>query len=130
MINFLLGKALLSLLFYTNNRYFFTTFPKFLSLLFPYFFVEGHLKVWGLKSRGVICISMWLVGGMPLTLASQQVGHVLIVPIKSFKFFLARSVLKNLTLIRPLNFSVFKSAPFWWFYCYNFYHANFDKKID
>ena len=49
--------------FYTNNLYFFTTFPKFLSLLFPYFFVEGHLKAWGLKSRGVICISMWLVGG-------------------------------------------------------------------
>ena len=31
---------------------------------------------------GVICISMWPVGGSPLTLASQQVGHVLIVPIK------------------------------------------------
>ena len=34
-----LGKALLSLLFYTNNP-----FSKFLSPLFPYFFVEGHLK--------------------------------------------------------------------------------------
>ena len=41
---FVLGKALLSLLFYTNNPYFFTTFFKFLYLLFPYFFVEGHLK--------------------------------------------------------------------------------------
>ena len=95
MINFVLGKALLSLLFYTNNRNFFTTFPKFLSLLFPYFFVEGHLKAWGLKSRGVICIFMWLVGGPPLTLASQQVGHVLVVPIKSLKNFLARSFFIN-----------------------------------
>ena len=79
MIDFVLGKALLSLLFYTNNSYFFTTFLKFLSLLF---FVEGYLKAWGLKNRGVIYISMWLVWGSPLTLASQQVGHVLIVPIK------------------------------------------------
>ena len=92
MINFVLGNALLSLLFYTNNPDFVTTFPKFLLLLFPYFFVEGHLKAWGLKSRGVMCISMWLVGGSPLTLASQQVGHVLIVPIKSLKFFLACSL--------------------------------------
>ena len=31
--------------FYTNNPYFFTTyFSKFLSLLFPYFFIEGHMK--------------------------------------------------------------------------------------
>ena len=81
MINFVLGKALLSLLFFTP------IIPTF-SLLFPnfyrYFFVEGHLKAWGLKSRGVICISMWLVkgGGAPLTLASQQVDHVLIVPIR------------------------------------------------
>ena len=30
--------------------------------------------------------------GSPLTLASQQVGHVLIIPIKSLKFFLAPSV--------------------------------------
>ena len=98
MINFVLGKALLSLLFYTNNPYFFTTFPKCLALLFPYFFVEGHLKAWGgggLKSRGVMWISMWLVGGSPLTFASQQVGHVLIVPIKSIKFFLASSVFIN-----------------------------------
>ena len=42
-------KALLSLLFYTNNPYFFTSFPKFLSLLFPYFFVERHLKALGAK---------------------------------------------------------------------------------
>ena len=41
---FVLGKALLSLLFYTDNPYFLTTFSKFLFLLFPYFFVEGHLK--------------------------------------------------------------------------------------
>ena len=34
-------------------------------------------------------------GGSPLTLASQQVGHVLIVPIKSLKIFLARSVFIN-----------------------------------
>ena len=95
MINFVLGKALLSLLFYTNNPYFFTTFPKFLSLVFPSFFVERHLKALGAKSRGVICISMWLVGGSPLTFASQQVSHVLIVPIKSLKIFLAHSVFIN-----------------------------------
>ena len=50
--------------------------------------------------------------GSPLTLASQQGGgggHVLIIPIKSFKFFLARSVFRNQTLIRLLNISVFKS---------------------
>ena len=41
---FVLIKALLFLLFYTDNPYFFTTFSNFLSLLFPYFFVEGHLK--------------------------------------------------------------------------------------
>ena len=41
---FILGIALLSLLFYTDNPYFFTTFSKFLSILFLYFFVEGHLK--------------------------------------------------------------------------------------
>ena len=95
MINFVLGKALLSLLFYTNNPYFFTTFPNFFIATFPHFFVEGHLKTWGLKSRGVIGISMWLEGGSPLTLASQQVCLVLIVPIKSLKFFLARSVFIN-----------------------------------
>ena len=33
-MNFVLGKALLSLLFYIDNPYFFTTFSKFLSLLF------------------------------------------------------------------------------------------------
>ena len=48
--------------------------------------------------------------GSQLTLASQQVGHVLIVPIKSLNFFLARSVFINQTLIRPLYFSVFKSC--------------------
>ena len=95
MINFVLGKALLSLLFYINNPYFFTTFPKFLSLLFHHLFVEGRLKAWGLEIRGVICISMWLEGGSPLTLASQKVCHVLIVPIKSLKNFLARSVFIN-----------------------------------
>ena len=56
-----------------------------------------------------ICISIWLEGGSPLTLASQQVCHVLIAPIKSLKNFRARSVFINETLIRPLNFSVFKS---------------------
>ena len=44
VMNFIFGKALLSLLFYTDNPYFFTTFSKFLSLLFPYFSVDGHLK--------------------------------------------------------------------------------------
>ena len=40
-MNFELGKALLSLLFYTDNPYFYTPFfPKFYS----YFFVEEHLK--------------------------------------------------------------------------------------
>ena len=38
---------------------FFTPIIPTFSLLFPdfyrYFFVEGHLKAWGLKSRGVIC---------------------------------------------------------------------------
>ena len=43
-MNFELVKSLLSLLFYTFNPYFFTTFSKFVSLLFPYFFVEEHLK--------------------------------------------------------------------------------------
>ena len=43
-MNFVLGKALLSLLFSTDNPYFFTTFSEFLSLLFPYFSVDGHLK--------------------------------------------------------------------------------------
>ena len=49
-MNFNLGKALLSLLFYTNNPYFFTTFSKFVSLLFPYFSVDEHLKAWCLAS--------------------------------------------------------------------------------
>ena len=35
---FVLGKALL---FYTNNPYFFTTFPKFLSLLYTFFLLKG-----------------------------------------------------------------------------------------
>ena len=30
--------------FYTDNPYFFTTFSKFVPLLFPYFSVDGHLK--------------------------------------------------------------------------------------
>ena len=34
----------------------------------------------------------------------------------------------------PLNFTVFifaiiKVILFWWFYCYNFYHADFDRKL-
>ena len=33
-----------TLLFYTNNPYFFTTFSKFLSLLFPYFLLKGTWK--------------------------------------------------------------------------------------
>ena len=37
----------------------------------------------------------WLVEGSPLTMASQQVGRFLIVPIKSLKFFLTRSVFIN-----------------------------------
>ena len=44
VMNFELGKALLSLLFYTDNPYLLTTFSKNLSLLFPYFFVEEHWK--------------------------------------------------------------------------------------
>ena len=44
VMNFIFGKALLSLLFYTDNPYLFTTFSKILSLLFPYFSVDGHLK--------------------------------------------------------------------------------------
>ena len=46
VMNFIFGKALLSLLFYNDNPYFFTTFSKILSLLFPYFSVDGHLKAW------------------------------------------------------------------------------------
>ena len=42
VINFLIGNALLSLLFYTDNPYFFTTFSKFSSLLFSCFSVDGH----------------------------------------------------------------------------------------
>ena len=49
MIDFVLGKALLSLLFYTNSPYLFHYFSQFLLLLFPHFFVEGHLKALGLK---------------------------------------------------------------------------------
>ena len=40
-MNFVFGK---SLLFYTDNPYFFATFYKMLSLLVPTFFVEGHMK--------------------------------------------------------------------------------------
>ena len=47
--------------------------------------------------------------GSPLTLASQHVGHFLNGSINSLKFFLPHSVFINLTLIRPLNFSFFKS---------------------
>ena len=43
-MNFIFDKPLISLLFYTDNPYFFTTFSKFLSLLFPYFSVDEHLK--------------------------------------------------------------------------------------
>ena len=48
-MNFIFGKALLSLLFYIEYPYFFTTFSKFLSLLFPYFSVDGHLKACSLS---------------------------------------------------------------------------------
>ena len=41
---------------------------------------------------------------------------------ESYAFY---KVFKKITLIRPLNFSVFNL--FWWFYCYNFYHAEFDR---
>ena len=73
-------KALLSLLFTSIIPTFSLLFPNF----YRYFFGCRALESLGggLKSRGVICISMWLVGWSPLTLASQQVGHVLIVPIK------------------------------------------------
>ena len=37
-------KALLFLLFYTDNPYFFTTFSKFLSLLYPTFLLKGTWK--------------------------------------------------------------------------------------
>ena len=52
-MNFKIGIALLSLLFYTNNPYFFPTFSKFLSLLFPYFSVVGHLKAWGERQTDI-----------------------------------------------------------------------------
>ena len=51
VMNFIFGKALLSLLFYTDNLYLFTTFSKFLFLLFPYFSVDGHLKACPLYCR-------------------------------------------------------------------------------
>ena len=41
---FSVNLPLLSLLFLPYNPYFFTTFSKSLSLLFPYFFAQGHLK--------------------------------------------------------------------------------------
>ena len=75
--------------FYTNNPYFFTTFPKFLSLLF----VEGRLKDWGgggLKIRGVICISMWLVGGgggVDINFGFPAGGSCFNCPYKIIKFF-------------------------------------------
>ena len=44
-MNYVFEKALLSQLFYIQNHYFFThDVSKLLSLLFPYFFVEGYLK--------------------------------------------------------------------------------------
>ena len=52
-MNFIFGKALLSLLFYTDNPYFFTPFSKFLSLLFPYFSVDGHLKACPITGHNV-----------------------------------------------------------------------------
>ena len=61
---------------------------------------------------------------------------------KIIKIFLARFTrsffFQNKTLInylgRPLNFTVFilasvKVILLWSFYCYNFYHADFDRKL-
>ena len=62
--------------------------------------------------------SMW----SPLTLASQQV-------VQSFKFFHAGSVFIIKLLSGHLISQFSKVILFWWFYCYNFYHANFDRKL-
>ena len=44
-MNHVFERALLSLLFYIQNHYFLAhDLSKLLSLLYPYFFVEGHLK--------------------------------------------------------------------------------------
>ena len=56
VMNFVLGKALLSLLFYTNNPYFFTTFSRVLTRIFenrihrihPWKKLESKLKNWSL----------------------------------------------------------------------------------
>ena len=37
VMNFIFGKVLLSLLFYADNPYFFTTFPNFYPFFFPTF---------------------------------------------------------------------------------------------
>ena len=43
-MNFILEKLYYPYFFYTDKPYFFTAFSKFLSLPFPYFSVDGHLK--------------------------------------------------------------------------------------
>ena len=63
VINFELGKALLSLLFYIDNLYIITTFSKILSLLFPYFSVAGHLKACNCTQLtgmlGTVALDQW-----------------------------------------------------------------------
>ena len=52
--------------FYTDNPYFFTSFSKFVSLLFPYFFVEGHLKA-------CILLNYWLDFGQKVNEYDQEI---------------------------------------------------------
>ena len=50
-MNYLFEKTLLSQLFYIQNHYFFVHYvSKLLSLLIPYFFVEGHSKTFSICS--------------------------------------------------------------------------------
>ena len=48
--------------------------------------------------------------------------------------FYKLKLFKYIYLRRPLNFTVFISPSvevvlFWWFYCCNFYHADYDRKL-
>ena len=69
-------------------------------------------------------------GESSLTFASQQGGgHVLIVPIKSLKKFLAHSVFYKLnSFLRSLNFSVDKSHSVLVVLLLQLYLAGFDRK--
>ena len=84
-MNLVLGKALLSLPFHTDNLYFFTTFSEFLSLLFPYFSVDGHLKACSVYASTLKTVDP---DEMQQNIASQQVLHCLILVLSKPQTFL------------------------------------------